>query len=138
MPTRIKLFESVEKFRPQDGGRLRLPASTPPLEAQIDAWLAAQGARSGFTPDAEVAVDGYDQRRLLYFLADIKAGKMDFDVVIASPDAMRIVGTLGQILGPLCVATTAGGRADFSSGLILAATLLTVSAGLLFRRTGQS
>ena len=34
-------------------------------------------------------------------LADsIKAGKMDFDVVIASPDAMRIVGQLGQILGP--------------------------------------
>ena len=32
--------------------------------------------------------------------ADIKAGKMDFDVVIASPDAMRIVGTLGQVLGP--------------------------------------
>ncbi|OHC83093.1 MAG: 50S ribosomal protein L1, partial [Sideroxydans sp. RIFOXYD2_FULL_59_7] len=30
----------------------------------------------------------------------IKAGKMDFDVVIASPDAMRIVGALGQILGP--------------------------------------
>lgn len=32
--------------------------------------------------------------------ADVKAGKMDFDVVIASPDAMRIVGQLGQILGP--------------------------------------
>jgi large subunit ribosomal protein L1 len=32
--------------------------------------------------------------------ADVKAGKMDFDVVIASPDAMRLVGQLGQILGP--------------------------------------
>ena len=32
--------------------------------------------------------------------AEIKAGKMDFDVVIATPDAMRIVGQLGQILGP--------------------------------------
>ncbi len=31
---------------------------------------------------------------------DVKAGKMDFDVVIASPDAMRVVGQLGQILGP--------------------------------------
>lgn len=30
----------------------------------------------------------------------VKAGNMDFDVVIASPDAMRIVGQLGQILGP--------------------------------------
>lgn len=34
-------------------------------------------------------------------LADqVKAGNMDFDVVIASPDAMRVVGQLGQILGP--------------------------------------
>jgi len=34
-------------------------------------------------------------------LADqIKKGEMDFDVVIASPDAMRVVGQLGQILGP--------------------------------------
>lgn len=30
----------------------------------------------------------------------IKAGNLDFDVVIASPDAMRVVGTLGQVLGP--------------------------------------
>jgi len=30
----------------------------------------------------------------------VKAGDMPFDVVIASPDTMRIVGTLGQILGP--------------------------------------
>src|SRR6186713_911587 len=30
----------------------------------------------------------------------VKAGQMDFDVVVASPDAMRIVGQLGQILGP--------------------------------------
>ncbi len=32
--------------------------------------------------------------------ADIKGGNMAFDVVIASPDAMRIVGQLGQVLGP--------------------------------------
>ena len=32
--------------------------------------------------------------------AEVKAGKMDFDVVIASPDAMRVVGQLGQVLGP--------------------------------------
>ena len=31
---------------------------------------------------------------------DIKKGNMDFDVVIATPDAMRVVGALGQILGP--------------------------------------
>ena len=32
--------------------------------------------------------------------AEIKKGVMDFDVVIATPDAMKIVGTLGQVLGP--------------------------------------
>ncbi|MBB1438967.1 50S ribosomal protein L1 [Shewanella sp. SG41-4] len=32
--------------------------------------------------------------------AQVKAGEMNFDVVIASPDAMRVVGMLGQILGP--------------------------------------
>ena len=31
---------------------------------------------------------------------EVKAGKMDFDVVIATPDAMRIVGQLGKVLGP--------------------------------------
>jgi large subunit ribosomal protein L1 len=31
---------------------------------------------------------------------DIKSGKLDFDVVIAPPDSMRVVGQLGQILGP--------------------------------------
>ena len=32
--------------------------------------------------------------------AQVKAGELNFDVVIAAPDAMRVVGTLGQILGP--------------------------------------
>src|SRR5512145_3116373 len=32
--------------------------------------------------------------------ANVKAGQLDFDVVVASPDAMRVVGQLGQILGP--------------------------------------
>ncbi|MEP7283970.1 MAG: 50S ribosomal protein L1, partial [Rubrivivax sp.] len=32
--------------------------------------------------------------------AQVKAGVLNFDVVIASPDTMRVVGTLGQILGP--------------------------------------
>jgi len=31
---------------------------------------------------------------------DVKKGKMDFDIVIATPDTMKIVGTLGQVLGP--------------------------------------
>jgi large subunit ribosomal protein L1 len=32
--------------------------------------------------------------------AEIKSGKIDFDILIASPDTMKIVGTLGQVLGP--------------------------------------
>lgn len=32
--------------------------------------------------------------------ADIKQGKLDFDLVIATPSSMRVVGQLGQVLGP--------------------------------------
>jgi len=55
----------------------------------------AQGAKAEEAKAAGADVVGFDD-----LAADIKAGKMDFDVVIASPDAMRVVGTLGQILGP--------------------------------------
>ncbi|HAJ12016.1 MAG: 50S ribosomal protein L1 [Hydrogenophaga sp.] len=55
----------------------------------------AQGAKAEEAKAAGADVVGFDD-----LAADIKAGKMDFDVVIASPDAMRIVGALGQILGP--------------------------------------
>lgn len=55
----------------------------------------AQGAKAEEARAAGAEIVGMDD-----LAADIKAGKMDFDVVIASPDAMRIVGTLGQILGP--------------------------------------
>jgi large subunit ribosomal protein L1 len=52
-------------------------------------------------PKAEEAkAAGADVVGMEDLAAEIKAGKMDFDVVIASPDTMRIVGQLGQILGP--------------------------------------
>ncbi|TQV65308.1 MAG: 50S ribosomal protein L1 [Halothiobacillaceae bacterium] len=55
----------------------------------------AQGANAEAAKAAGADIVGYED------LADsIKAGKMDFDVVIATPDAMRVVGQLGQILGP--------------------------------------
>jgi large subunit ribosomal protein L1 len=55
----------------------------------------AQGANAEAARQAGADVVGFED------LAEkIKAGQMDFDRVIASPDAMRIVGQLGQILGP--------------------------------------
>jgi large subunit ribosomal protein L1 len=55
----------------------------------------AQGDRAQAARDAGADIVGFDD-----LAADIKGGKMDFDVVIATPDAMRVVGQLGQILGP--------------------------------------
>jgi large subunit ribosomal protein L1 len=55
----------------------------------------AEGAQAEAAKKAGADIVGFQD------LADsIKAGKMDFDVVIADPGAMRIVGQLGQILGP--------------------------------------
>ncbi|MET0028696.1 MAG: 50S ribosomal protein L1 [Candidatus Thiodiazotropha sp.] len=55
----------------------------------------AQGANADAAKEAGADVVGFED-----LADDIKAGNMNFDVVIASPDAMRIVGQLGQILGP--------------------------------------
>ena len=55
----------------------------------------AQGANA-----EAAAAAGADRVGFEDLAADVKAGKLDFDVVIASPDAMRVVGALGQILGP--------------------------------------
>nr|WP_249661471.1 50S ribosomal protein L1 [Variovorax sp. PCZ-1] len=55
----------------------------------------AQGAKAEEAKAAGADVVGMDD-----LAARVKAGDMPFDVVIAAPDAMRIVGTLGQILGP--------------------------------------
>jgi len=55
----------------------------------------AQGANAEAAKAAGADIVGFDD-----LAAEVKAGKMDFDVVIATPDAMRVVGQLGQILGP--------------------------------------
>ena len=55
----------------------------------------AQGDRAQQAKDAGADIVGFED-----LANDIKGGKIDFDVVIASPDAMRVVGQLGQILGP--------------------------------------
>ena len=55
----------------------------------------AQGAKAEEAKAAGADVVGMDD-----LAAQVKGGNLNFDVVIASPDAMRVVGTLGQILGP--------------------------------------
>ena len=55
----------------------------------------AQGENADAAKEAGADIVGFED-----LAESIKAGNMDFDVVIASPDAMRVVGTLGQVLGP--------------------------------------
>lgn len=55
----------------------------------------AQGANADAAKAAGADIVGMDE-----LAEEIKAGRSDFDVVIAEPAAMRVVGTLGQILGP--------------------------------------
>jgi len=55
----------------------------------------AQGVAADAAREAGAEIVGMDD-----LAAAVKSGEMNFDVVIASPDAMRVVGQLGQILGP--------------------------------------
>lgn len=55
----------------------------------------AQGENANKAREAGADIVGFDD-----LAESITAGNMDFDVVIATPDAMRVVGKLGQVLGP--------------------------------------
>jgi large subunit ribosomal protein L1 len=54
-----------------------------------------QGAKADEARAAGADIVGFED-----LAARVKEGFMEFDIVIASPDAMRVVGTLGQVLGP--------------------------------------
>ena len=73
-------------------GAVVLPAGT---GKSVRVAVFAQGAKAEEAKAAGADVVGFDD-----LAAKVKEGFMDFDVVIASPDAMRVVGALGQILGP--------------------------------------
>ena len=73
-------------------GSIVLPQGT---GKSVRVAVFAQGDRAQAARDAGADVVGFED-----LANDIKGGKMDFDVVIATPDAMRVVGQLGQILGP--------------------------------------
>jgi len=61
----------------------------------IRVCVFAQGAAAEAATAAGAELVGMDE-----LAAEIKGGMMDFDVVIAAPDAMRVVGLLGKVLGP--------------------------------------
>jgi len=73
-------------------GSVVLPAGT---GKSVRVAVFAQGEKAEAAKAAGADVVGMED-----LAESIKAGNLDFDVVIASPDTMRIVGALGQVLGP--------------------------------------
>ena len=73
-------------------GAVVLPSGT---GKTVRVAVFAQGDKATAAKAAGADIVGFED-----LAEQIKAGKLDFDVVIASPDTMRVVGQLGQILGP--------------------------------------
>ena len=73
-------------------GSVVLPSGT---GKKVRVAVFAQGDKAKLATEAGADIVGFED-----LAAKIKEGFMDFDVVIASPDAMKVVGQLGQILGP--------------------------------------
>ena len=100
--TKIKFVESVDvavnlgvdprKSDQAVRGATVLPRGT---GKTVRVAVFAQGPAADAATAAGADIVGMDD-----LAAQIKAGQMNFDVVVAAPDAMRVVGQLGQILGP--------------------------------------
>jgi large subunit ribosomal protein L1 len=73
-------------------GSVVLPAGT---GKKVRVAVFTQGDKVAAAKEAGADLVGLED-----LAEQIKAGKIEFDVAIASPDAMRVVGTLGQVLGP--------------------------------------
>jgi large subunit ribosomal protein L1 len=73
-------------------GAVVLPAGT---GKSVRVAVFAQGDKAAQAKEAGADIVGMED-----LAEQVKAGNIDFDILIASPDTMRIVGTLGQILGP--------------------------------------
>src|SRR3979409_394494 len=73
-------------------GAVVLPAGT---GKKVRVAVFAAGDKAQAARDAGADIVGMED-----LAEQVKAGKIDFDMVIAAPEAMRVVGALGQILGP--------------------------------------
>lgn len=88
----IRLGVDPKKSEQVVRGAVVLPHGT---GRQVKVAVFAQGETAQQALAAGADIVGFDD------LAEkVKAGQIDFDVVIATPDSMRVVGQLGQILGP--------------------------------------
>lgn len=88
----INLGIDARKSEQMIRGSLVLPKGT---GRDVRVAVFAQGANAEAARAAGADVVGFED-----LAEQVKAGKLDFDLVIATPDAMRVVGQLGQILGP--------------------------------------
>jgi large subunit ribosomal protein L1 len=88
----INLGVDAKKSDQQVRGATTLPSGSG-KDVRVAVFTSGNNADAAKEAGAEFV--GMDE-----LAAEVKGGMMDFDVVIASPDAMRVVGTLGQVLGP--------------------------------------
>ncbi len=88
----VNLGVDVRKSDQTVRGSVVLPAGT---GKTVRVAVFAQGEKAKEAEEAGADVIGFDD-----LAAKVKGGFLDFDVVIATPDAMKVVGQLGQVLGP--------------------------------------
>ena len=100
--SKVKFVESIDVsinlgVDPRKSDQVVRGATVLPNGTGKDVRVAvfAQGEKAEEAKAAGAEVVGMDD-----LAVSIKAGNLDFDVAIATPDAMRVVGQLGQILGP--------------------------------------
>tara|TARA_B110000285_G_C14888143_1_gene497230 strand:- start:6 stop:701 length:696 start_codon:yes stop_codon:yes gene_type:complete len=98
----VKFLESVEVavnlgVDPRKSDQVVRGATVLPNGTGRDVRVAvfAQGENAEKATAAGADIVGFEE-----LAAEIKGGRLDFDVVIATPDAMRLVGQLGTVLGP--------------------------------------
>jgi len=88
----INLGVDAKKSDQTVRGAIVLPQGT---GKTVRVAVFAQGDKAQAAKDAGADIVGFED-----LAAQVKEGKIDFDVAIATPDAMRVVGQLGQVLGP--------------------------------------